>query len=31
MTLVEPSWHDARETAHACVTPLPLEQRRTDE
>jgi molybdopterin molybdotransferase len=26
MTLVEPSWHDARETAHACVTPLPLEQ-----
>lgn len=26
MTLVEPSWHDARATAHACVTPLPLEQ-----
>ncbi len=26
MALVEPSWHDARETAHACVTRLPLER-----
>lgn len=26
MTLVEPSWHEARETAHACVTPLALER-----
>jgi molybdopterin molybdotransferase len=26
MTLLEPSWHDARQAAHACVAPLPLER-----
>ena len=32
MTLVEPSWHDARQAAYACVASLPIERvsRRTE-
>lgn len=26
MAQVEPSWHEARATAHACVKPLPIER-----
>jgi len=26
MTLVEPSWHEARKASHGCVALLPIER-----